>query len=130
VSLPTAAAGYQVTFRGSQPLGDKEWLLNEQLTTLTPAGARTAKASLERASAGCPGQSVLFRGTTIGGDYALALRFSTTVGMATAYSVVGDHFIVLTTLPGGASGQNVPLPGGTPWLENVTRLAAQQAASG
>ncbi len=127
VSLPTAAAGYQVTYRGSQPLGDKEWLLNEQLTTLTTAGASTAKASLEQASAGCPGQTVLFRGTTIGGDYALALRFSNTVGMATAYSLVGDHLIILTTLPGGASGQNVPLPGGTPWLEHVTRLAAQQA---
>jgi hypothetical protein len=50
--------------------------------------------------------------------------------MATVYLLTGRHLVVLTTLPGGASGAaTVPLPGGTPWLEEVARTAAQRVAT-
>lgn len=131
VALPLAAPGRSVTYRGHQPLGDGEWLLSEQVVELTPAGLATARSSLQTAASGCSGQTVLFGGATIAGDYALALRPSDSAGMATVYLLTGRHLIVLTTLPGGASGvASVPLPGGTAWLEEVARTAVQRVATG
>ena len=131
VALPLAAPGHSATYRGHQPLGDGEWLLSEQVVELTPAGLATARSSLQTAASGCSGQTVLFGGTAIAGDYALALRPSDSAGMATAYLLTGRHLIVLTTLPGGASGvASVPLPGGTAWLEEVARTAAQRVTTG
>ena len=127
VSLLLAKPGQGVTYRGHQSLGDGEWLLNEQVVELTPAALATARSSLQAAAGGCPGQTVLFGGTTIAGDYALALREPGSVGAATAYVLTGARLIVLSTLPGGASGvASVPLPGGTACLKGVawTRRAA------
>jgi hypothetical protein len=46
------------------------------------------------------------------------------------YVLSGDQLIVLTTLPGGAMGQDVPLPGDVDWLTTTARLAVQRATSG
>lgn len=131
VSLPLAKPGHSVTYRGHQPLGDGEWLLSEQVVELTPAPLATARSSLQTAASGCAGRTVLFSGTTIAGDYALALREPGSVGAATVYVLTGTRLIVLFTLPGGASGvASVPLPGGTAWLEGVARTAAQRVTAG
>jgi hypothetical protein len=122
---PADKPGQWLLYRGTQPEGDGEWLLNESITTLTPEGVAKARASLEAATA-CSKVNVLASGTGIAGDYLLAIRYKTEVGAAMSYVLSGTTLIALETLPGGAIG-GVPLPGGTDWLTGVSARAVARA---
>jgi hypothetical protein len=127
VELTAASApGRIVTYRGSQPLGDKEWLLTESLTVLTEQGAAQARAALEAAAQGCDAVRILASGTGIAGDYLVAYG-SKVDGEASVDVLSGTTLISLETLPGGAMG-GVPLPGGTDWLTSTARKAVARAA--
>jgi hypothetical protein len=129
VSVPLAESGQHVTYRGHQPLGDGEWLLDESVVRLTSAGVTQARTALSQAATGCASERTLFSGAGIAGDYALALRPKDEAGYADAYVLVGDRLLHLQTLPGGASGQQVPLPGGTTWLRDTARTAADRLSA-
>ncbi len=130
VGVAVATSGCSVTYRGHQPLGDQEWLLTESLVTLTPAGRTEALARLASAGTACDRTKTLLSGTSVAGDYAYAERAVADAGSATMYTVAGDQLIVLSTLPGGAMGQDVPLPGDTQWLTDTARLAVRRATAG
>lgn len=123
LELQVVQPGLYVTYRGTQPLGDKEWLLTESVVRLTPASRQKALAQLSRSTSTCPRLATLLHGTTVAGDMVYADRPVGDAGTATMYVLAGDRLIVLTTLPGGATGQDVPLPGDTQWLTSTARAA-------
>ena len=53
-----------------------------------------------------------------------------TGGAATVYVVAGDKLIWLLSLPGGAMGSDVPLPGGNQWLIDTAKAAVESAGAG
>jgi hypothetical protein len=130
VKVAAAHTGSYVTYRGHQPQGNQEWLLTESVVTLTPTGRTQALEALRQAGSGCTRTKALLSGASVAGDYAYAERPVTDAGAATMYVLSGDQLIVLTTLPGGAMGQDVPLPGDVDWLTTTARLAVDRAASG
>jgi hypothetical protein len=125
-NLPLRTPGHRVLYRGTQPLGDKEWLLDESVVTLTTAGATRARSALQTAATDCTTMTVLISGTGIAGDYLLALRPKTEPGNANVYILSGTTLITLQTLPGGAIG-GVPLPGGNTWLTTTSQTAVTRA---
>lgn len=46
------------------------------------------------------------------------------------YVVAGDKLIWLLSLPGGAMGSDVPLPGGNQWLIDTAKAAVESAGAG
>lgn len=126
INLPLRTPGHRVVYRGTQPLGDKEWLLDESVVTLTTAGATQARSALQAAATDCTSMTVLISGTGIAGDYVLALRPQTEPGNANVYILSGATLITLETLPGGAIG-GVPLPGGDTWLTTTSKKAVTRA---
>ena len=126
-----SGTGRQQTFRGSTPQG-AEWLLLQQVVTLSPDERSTVAGLLKgTAATGC---TAAIGGTS--GDLILAASDSVlvtgvllpegSVGYAHAYALAGSTWISLETLPGGAIGQ-IPLPGQTRWLLDVTGKAAERA---
>ena len=125
-NLPLHTPGHWVLYRGTQPLGDKEWLLDESVVPLTTAGVTRARSALKAAATDCTTMTVLVSGTGITGDYLLALRPKTEPGNANVYILSGTTLITLQTLPGGAIG-GVPLPGGDSWLTSTSKKAVTRA---
>jgi len=119
--------GRHQMFRGSTPEG-AEWLVNEQVVTVTAAGVPALGAQFAAVASGCR--------TIVGGDVVLAadghllvtgtLLPTGSVGFAHGYALAGSTWVSLETLPGGAIGQ-IPLPGQAQWLVDITAKALERA---
>ena len=103
-----------------------EWLLTETVIPLDSASLAQARTLLQ-AMTTCPDS---FNQVLLAvGDQIVVfgrLQPSGAVGEATSYALVGNRYLQLDTLPGGAVG-NLDLPGQTQWLIDVTARAVTRA---
>ena len=134
-SPPVTVTGpvQMVTYRGTVDSGDGEWLLNEEVTTLSVADAAHARHALATLPCQQPRDAITPQETQLLSYQPtrplIALGWPMgkgNVGFADVYMVVGHQLIHLQAVPGGASG-GVILPGGGTWLLTTADAAAQRA---